>query len=106
MPEYLTSRCCMCPNICNASTVCPGIPGTPHPDPSPCRFVKEYVDSSGWRYRIMFREGSRSYTLCCKSPCYSGWHYAPGLWNCDTFDEGQSALNDMAREREWKEAPQ
>lgn len=27
-------RCCMCPGA-----VCPGIPGTPHPEPSPCRLT-------------------------------------------------------------------
>ena len=29
-------QCCMCPGA-----ICPGIPGTPHPEASPCRFFEE-----------------------------------------------------------------
>jgi len=35
-------RCCMCPNEGTKnqySTICPGIPNTPHPKPTACKFV-------------------------------------------------------------------
>jgi hypothetical protein len=34
MKAVRAAMCCMCPGA-----ICPGIPGTPHPEPSPCRLT-------------------------------------------------------------------
>jgi len=37
--EIRNETCCMCPGDENG--ICPGISGTPHPDPTPCRIFED-----------------------------------------------------------------
>ena len=99
-------RCCMCPNIQTASQVCPGIPGTPHPIADKCRFVKEYKDNRGWKYKVMSGIGEGRYKARYQKPEkhgsdeWKGLHAVP--WR-NTFDEAQEDLNRLALERGWEE---
>lgn len=92
-PEYLQFRCCMCPNIDQDSSVCPGIPGALHPDPSPCRFVKEYADDSEWRYKVKFQPRTNDFAIVFKIPRRAEWIRSAIFQHFESFDEGQSMLN-------------
>jgi len=106
MPEYLESRCCLCPNVRKdeESDICPGIPGTSHPDPSPCRFVKTYVDERGWKYRVMPGIGINTYKARYQKPGKPGWHGVAKLPWRESFDVAQADLNQLAKEKQWDEA--
>lgn len=96
-------RCCMCPRINSDSPICPGIPGTPHPHPDPCLFVKKYRDSRGWIYFVRSGIGGATtfktfYQKPGKNP--HGWKPVP--WR-NSFDEAQADLNREAEKRGWKE---
>lgn len=108
MLEYLRFRCCMCPNINKDREVCPGIKGTPHPEPSECRFVKVYTDDRGWIYSVRSGIGQ---------DCFKGFYsrnekdYVSSLrqhgmralqWK-KTFDQAQAELNKYAEKKRWKE---
>lgn len=107
-PEYLEFRCCMCPNLRNKESerVCPGIAGTPHPEASPCRFVKAYIDERGWKYMVMSGIGENTFKARYQKPEKSGSNGWKGLgavpWRT-TFDEAQTDLNLLAKEKGWAE---
>ena len=104
--DYPTSRCCMCPNISLARTICPGIPGTVHPDPEPCRFVKAYIDNRGWKYCVMAGIGTSSFKARYQKPEKSGetgWKGVVSLPWRSSFDEAQADLNAYAQERGFSE---
>ena len=105
--EYLETRCCMCPNIQKNDRICPGIPGTPHPEDSPCRFVKAYIDDRGWRYRVMANLSETSFRIKYlkvdrKRP-YNSWKGFIFTPIRQTFDEAQADLNALAKEKGWRE---
>lgn len=103
MPEYLKSRCCMCRQETDFSRICPGIPGTPHPNPTPCRFVKVYQDKRGWKYYVRSGIGRNTYKTFYYAPQQSGahgWRRVP--WR-NSFDEAQIDLNIEAKKRGWEE---
>ena len=103
MPEYLKFRCCMCPNIDKPNRICPGIPGTPHPNDSPCRFVKTYRDSRGWEYFVRSGIGANTFKTFYQNPKQAGSHgWRPVPWR-DSFDEAQADLNMEAEKRGWEE---
>lgn len=97
MPEYLKFRCCMCPNeygdeqnpVCKAG--------------NPCRFVKTYMDSRGWLYRVMCGIGADSYKARCNKPGGNGWKCCSFLPWRNSFDEAQADLNAHAEKKGWKE---
>ena len=101
--EYLKHRCCMCPNSGKDSKVCPGIPGTPHPQPTPCRFIKTYIDDRGWKYRVMSGIGENNFKGRYQKPGKSGWKGMVNIEWRHTFDAAQSDLNAMAKAKEWDE---
>lgn len=60
MPEYREFRCCMCPNTDKPeSTICHHGPGKEKG--TSCCFVKAYIDSRGWLYRVMAGIGGDVY---------------------------------------------
>lgn len=107
-PEYLDMRCCMCPNIQKNLPTCPGIPGTPHPSPSPCRFVKAYIDERGWKYKVMSGIGENTFKARYQKPDKQGSTGWKGLaavpWR-KSFDEAQADLNAHAKKKGWIEWP-
>lgn len=101
MNEYLKHRCCLCPNIGQKNVICPGIAGTPHPEDSLCRFVKEYIDNRGWKYRVMggLEVGFKGrYQKLGKT----GWKCMRNLEWRESFDQAQSELNAMAESKGWR----
>lgn len=106
MTEYFESRCCMCPNIQENEKVCPGIPGTPHPHNTPCRFVKSYIDERGWKYKVMSGIGQNSFKARYQKPDKDGSDGWKGLaavpWR-KTFDEAQADLNAYAKRKTFSE---
>lgn len=103
MNEYLKSRCCMCPNVGKNRNVCPGIVGTPHPKDSPCRFVKEYIDARGWKYRVMSGIGDAGFMGRYQKPGKTGCKCMRNMEWRKSFDHVQSELNAMAKEKGWEE---
>ena len=102
----MTDRCCMCPNIEKMDRVCPGIPGTPHSEPSECRFVKKYIDDRGWKYQVMSGLGESNYKTRYQRPekCGDvGWKGLAAVPWRKTFDEAQEDLNRLAKEKGWRE---
>lgn len=106
MSNIAIERCCMCPNIQTAAQDCPGLPGTPHPINSKCRFVKRYKDSRGWKYKVMSGIGSDTFKARYQKPDKTGsagWKGVATLpWRA-TFDDAQADLNRMAHEKGWQE---
>jgi hypothetical protein len=101
--EYLAHRCCMCPQINSDRPICPGIPETPHPEPSPCRFVKRYRDARGWTYFVRAGIGGDTFKAVYHQPdkiSPHGWRSVP--WR-DSFDKAQADLNREAQKRGWQE---
>ena len=100
------SRCCMCPNIQRNEPTCPGIPKTPHPSASPCRFVRSYQDNRGWKYKVMSGIGENKFKARYQKPNKHGNVGWKGLacvpWR-STFDEAQADLNEIAEKRGWTE---
>lgn len=103
MPEYLKFRCCMCPQKLNSSRVCPGIPGTQHPCPSPCRFVKVYKDKRGWQYFVRSGIGSNAFKAFYRKPNQAGAHGWRSVQWRESFDAAQADLNTEAEKRGWEE---
>lgn len=96
MPEYLRFRCCMCPNTSNPeNTQCPS--GTA------CRFVKTYIDSRGWKYRVMPRLGKSNLKAIYQKPGTSSWKWVEDFEWCESFDDAQSDLNEYAKSKGWEE---
>jgi hypothetical protein len=87
-------------------TICPGSSRL-HPEPTPCRFVKSYIDKRGWKYKVIVGLGT--------PPVYKaryqrsdkhgdvGWKGCAALPWRDTFDEAQSDLNTYAKLKGWEE---
>lgn len=103
MSEYLKYRCCMCPNINKDSKTCPGIKETPHPEPDECRFVKMYIDSRGWKYKVMQGLGESNFKARYQKPGKTGWKCMANMEWRKSFDEAQSNLNAMAKIKCWDE---
>lgn len=109
-PEYREFRCCLCPNINEPeNTVCPPqfqsvLYRSPfRNEPTPCRFVKTYMDERGWLYRVMPGIGGDEFKTRYQQPGKTGWkcmNYLP--WR-STFDEAQSDLNALAKGKGWSE---
>lgn len=102
MTEYFDTRCCMCPNIEKGEKTCPGIPGTPHPNTSPCRFVKMYIDDRGWKYKVMSGIGQDSFKARYQKPekhGNDGWKGLAAVPWRKSFDEAQSDLNAYAKRK-------
>lgn len=99
-PEYLAFRCCMCPNISTSNKICP--PGPLKKDKTPCRFVKTYIDSRGWLYKVMSGFGENNFKVGYKKPGNSGWKYCSNLEGQECFDEAQSDLNALAKAKRWE----
>lgn len=99
-PEYLSFRCCMCPNINNNSKICPGIQGTPHPDASQCRFVKKYIGFGNRKFKVM-------QSHCGWFKTYfsgiDGWKPLAATKLQPTFDKAQTDLNNLAKQHGWTE---
>ena len=105
-PEYLNMRCCMCPNIGKDSKECPGIPGTLHPTSSTCRFVKNYIDDRGWKYKVMPGIGENSFKARYQKPDKqgnAGWKGLTAVPWRNSFDEAQADLNSYAKRKGWSE---
>lgn len=101
----MISRCCMCPNIQKPDTGCPGILGTPHPAPSPCRFVLCYIDDRGWKYKVMGGIGGDRFKARYQKPDKrgdDGWHGLAAVPWRETFDEAQADLNVLAVKKGWR----
>lgn len=101
MIEYLKYRCCMCPNVEKDSDICPGIVGTPRPEESSCRYVKEYIDNRGWKYRVMSGLGVE-FKGRYQKPGKTGWKCMRNLEWRESFDQAQSELNEMAESKGWR----
>lgn len=103
MPEYLRFRCCMCPNVRTPENdICP--PDLLlHPKETSCRFVKTYIDSRGWRYKVMSGLGESNYKARYQKPGKSGWKCMTNMEWRKSFDEAQSDLNSMAKIKNWNE---
>ena len=93
----------MRPNIQRDNLICPGIPGTPHPAASPCRFVLRYRDGRGWKYKVMSGLGG-VWKARYQRPDHQGSVGWKGLaavpWR-NSFDEAQADLNRLAEEKGW-----
>lgn len=105
-PEYLTFRCCMCPNRNTPSSrICPS-GGPENKLQTFCRFVKSYVDSRGWKYRVMSGTGGDNYKARYQRADKhgsDGWHGVTNLPRRNTFDDAQRDLNALAEKRGWRE---
>lgn len=100
--EYREHRCCMCPNIDDPkNTICP--PGPFKSEATLCRFVKTYIDSRGWKYRVMGGLGENNYKARYQKPGKTGWKCMARMRWCKSFDEAQSDLNVMAKTKRWGE---
>jgi hypothetical protein len=102
MPEYLDFRCCMCPNAQNSLVICPGIVGTLHPEESSCRFVKSYIDSRGWKYKVIGGIVSVFKARYLKPDTFK-WVCMRNLNWKNSFDEAQADLNRLAKKNNWNE---
>jgi hypothetical protein len=104
MPEYLSFRCCMCPNINNPDKVV--CPPSAYEDAGLCRFVKKYIDKRGWKYRVMGGLGENNFKARWQKPekhGSDGWHCVKQLPRRRTFDAAQSDLNALAKAKQWEE---
>lgn len=97
--EYRKYRCCMCPNINKNNAECP--PGPFKVEATPCRFIKTYTDSRGWKYRVMSGIGDNRYKGRYQKPENNGWKCMKNLEWRESFDEAQSDLNDLAKSKAW-----
>lgn len=100
-PEYLEFRCCMCPNIEESLENCPS--GPFKEEVTPCRFVKTYIDSRGWKYKVMSGIGENAYKGRYQKPGMTSWKCMNNLEWRETFDKAQSDLNSMAKLKGWEE---
>lgn len=105
MTDTIFMRCCMCPNVQKDTQECPGIPGTPHPTASRCRFVKTYIDSRGWKYRVMSGLGENTFKARYQKPEKhgdTGWKGLASVPWRKSFDEAQADLNLLAEKKGWQ----
>lgn len=103
MTEYLSFRCCMCPNgHTPQSTICPPAPIL-HPQETKCRFVKNYIDERGWRYKVMGGIGQGTYKTRYKKPDSYSWKCISKLPWRENFDRAQRDLNLLAKSKKWNE---
>ena len=107
MPEYLEFRCCMCPNRNDKpdSMQCPPNPPD-RPSPTPCRFVKRYIDSRGWKYKARAGLGENAFSVFYQKPEKQGelgWKSVKTVKWFEYFDGAQSALNELAKRKGWDE---
>lgn len=94
-PEYLESRCCMCPNRNSPeSRVCP-VGGQPKKLETPCRFVKSYRTGADVIVQVKQSRSDDKYYG------YFNEDKAPRPFN--SFDEAQSDINSFAKMSEWEE---
>lgn len=101
-PEYLDFRCCMCPNRGGPDPyTCPAIPPM-HPEASPCRFVKQYIDEHGYQYRVI-HIGGVIYRVIYRMSDKSPWKVYRNIPWRDSFDETQHDLNQLAKQKGWME---
>lgn len=71
-----------------------------------CDFKVEYVDKRGWIYFVRAGIGLNTYKIFYKKPNKTGAHsYKATDWK-DTFTEAQIQLNQLAKEKGWKEIKQ
>lgn len=102
-PEYLEYRCCMCPNRDTSNTICPA-GGPQNKTETTCRFVKEYIAPSGWKYKVMAGIGGDTFKARYNKIGKSSWKGMTQLPWRDSFDAAQADLNRIAKERGWSEA--
>ena len=103
LPEYLEFRCCMCSNLyANDSMQCPT--GPFKTEVTPCRFVKVYVDGRKWKYKVMGGLGESNFKARYNKPEKMSWKGVQKLPWRKSFDEAQSDLNALAKEKRWGEA--
>jgi hypothetical protein len=66
----------MCPNKGKQNITCPGIAHTPHPEPTPCKFVKTYLDENG--YKVFVSTGlwntGKTFVSFRRKPPSAGMH--------------------------------
>ena len=98
-------RCCMCPNSNTPSSqVCP--PSPFGKGETPCQFVKKYIDSRGWKYKVMGGLGESNYKARYQKPEKSGnigWKGVAALPWRKSFDEAQADLNALAEKKGWRD---
>lgn len=87
-------RCCMCPQSEPGSKQCPA--------GSPCRFVREYTDSRGWKYFVRSGIGGDTFKVFFQKPGKNPHDCAMFKWH-DSFDEAQYDLNYEAKRRNWRD---
>jgi hypothetical protein len=97
----------MCPNKGKPDTICPGIPHTPHPEPSPCDFIKTYLDENGSKVFVstgLWNAGKTFMSFRSKSPS-AGMHRVKSKFLPERrdFDKAQADLDEYAEKKEWKE---
>ena len=102
--EYREFRCCMCPNLyVKDSMQCPT--GPFKAEVTPCRFVKVYVDERGWKYFVRGGLGDPTpYKTFYRKPNSTRQKGSSMVQWRKSFDEAQSDLNMLAKEKGWKES--
>ena len=101
MDNALNQRCCMCPQQDRTSRVCPGIPGTPHPHPSPCRFIRWYRDQWGYVFFVRAVSNGKVFRIWVHKPGKSPQFWRAGIER-STFDAAQADLNSLAEQCGWQ----
>jgi hypothetical protein len=103
--EIMEFRCCMCPNTKEPDNrICP--PSPFGKGETPCRFVKKYIDSRGWKYKVMPGIGESNYKARYQIPEKSGnvgWKGVQSLPRRKSFDEAQADLNLWAEKKGFQE---
>lgn len=100
--EYKRYRCCMCPNGGDPEKlICPE--GPFKTGVTQCRFVKQYIDSRGWKYKVMGGIGESSFKARYKKPETKSWKCMKNLEWRTCFDEAQKDLNQLAELKSWVE---
>jgi hypothetical protein len=97
----------MCPNTGKPDITCPGISHTPHPEPSPCKFIKIYRDETGSMIFVstgLWNSGKTFMSFRRKSPS-AGMHRVKSkfLPERKNFDQAQTDLDEYAKKKGWKE---
>jgi hypothetical protein len=97
----------MCPNRDKKETICPGVPESPHPKPSPCKFVRSYLDAEGNKVFVdtgLWNYGEHFMSFRRKPKAGAGMHRVKTkfLPERESFDEAQEDLNEYAEQKGWK----
>lgn len=96
-PEYLETRCCMCPNIKTPENrVCPS-GGPTNKTETPCRFVKSYRTGAGVIVQIKKSRFDNKYCVNFNE------RESLILDRFNSFDEAQADINCYAKRSEWEE---